>query len=129
MKIAGATLRRALRGTDYVARVDRSRFAVLMPHTSVAEAVGVIDRMCRLIERLQLPALDAASVSQLRARAGVAEYPRLSGDSDSLVHAIDDALTAAWSGLGDSGIRVMVHEVPAGFQPDFEPTLPSIGKL
>ncbi len=123
MKIVGQTLRRALRGTDYVARVERSRFVVLMPHTSVAESVGVIDRMCRLIERLQLPALEAAMISRLRARAGVGEYPRRCGDADGLMQAMEDALTAAWSGLGNSGVRVMVHEVAAGFHPDFEPNL------
>lgn len=127
LKVIGATLRRALRGTDYVARVERGRFAVLMPHTSVAEAVGVIDRMCRLIERLQLPALEAAQVHKIKARAGVAEYPRLSGDADGLMTAMDEALTAAWSPLlksgANNGIRVMVSEVPAGFQPDFEPVM------
>lgn len=123
LKVVGATLRRALRGTDYVARVGRGRFAVLMPHTSVAEAVGVIDRMCRLIERLQLPTLEAAHVTKMKARAGVAEYPRLSGDADGLMQAMDEALAAAWTDLGDGGIRVMVSEVPAGFQPDFEPVL------
>ena len=128
LKVVGATLRRALRGTDYVARVERGRFAVLMPHTSVAESVGVIDRMCRLIERLQLPALEAAQVFKMKARAGVAEYPRLSGDADGLLIAMDEALTAAWSALakgagGDGGIRVMVSEVPAGYQPDFEPVM------
>ncbi|MBN8540044.1 MAG: diguanylate cyclase [Deltaproteobacteria bacterium] len=125
MKIVGQTLRRALRGTDYVARVERSRFAVLMPHTSVAESVGVIDRMCRLIERLQLPALESAGIPRLRARAGVAEYPRLSSDADGLMQAMEDALTAAWSGLGTSGVRVMVHEVSPGFHADFEPQMPS----
>lgn len=123
LKVVGATLRRALRGTDYVARVERGRFAVLMPHTSVAESVGVIDRMCRLIERLQLPALESAAVSKLRARAGISEYPRLCGDADGLSFAMDEALSAAWSGLGDTGIRVMVSEVPPGFQPDFEPVM------
>ena len=128
LRVVGATLRRALRGTDYVARAERGRFAVLMPHTSVAESVGVIDRMCRLIERLQLPALETAEISKLKARAGVAEYPRLSGDADGLMNAIDEALTAAWAGLlkgagGESGIRVMVAEVPLGFQPDFEPVM------
>lgn len=128
LKVAGATLRRALRGTDYVARLSRGRFAVLMPHTSVAEAVGVIDRMCRLIERLQLPTLEAAGVTKLRARAGVAEYPRLSSDADGLMLSIDEALSAAWADFTngkkvDSGIRVMVSEVPTGFQPDFEPVL------
>ncbi len=128
LRVVGATLRRALRGTDYVARVERGRFAVLMPHTSVAESVGVIDRMCRLIERLQLPALESAQVTKLKARAGVAEYPRLSGDADGLMTAMDEALAAAWSGLlkgssGEGGIRVMVSEVPLGFQPDFEPVL------
>lgn len=125
MKIVGQTLRRALRGTDYVARVERSRFAVLMPHTSVAESVGVIDRMCRLIERLQLPALESAGIPRLRARAGVGEYPRLCSDADGLMQAMEDALTAAWSGLGTAGVRVMVHEVAPGFHPDFEPQLPS----
>jgi diguanylate cyclase (GGDEF)-like protein len=132
LKVAGATLRRALRGTDYVARIERGRFAVLMPHTSVAEAVGVIDRMCRLIERLQLPALDAAGITKMKARAGVAEYPRLSGDADGLLQSMDEALTAAWAALDvagtggratDGGIRVMVSAVSPGFQPDFEPVL------
>lgn len=128
LKVAGATARRALRGTDYIARLPRGRFAILMPHTSVSEAVGVIDRMCRLIERLQLPALEAAGVAKIRARAGVAEYPRLSGDADGLLLSIDEALTAAWADFTngrkvDSGIRVMVSEVPTGFQPDFEPVL------
>lgn len=127
MKIAGQTLRRALRGTDVVARVDRNRFIVLMPHTPFAEAVGVIDRMCRLIERLQLPALEQAAISRLRARSGVGEYPRLSRDADGLMQAMDDALTAVWSGLGTGasgqGVRVMVHEVPPGFVPDFEPVM------
>lgn len=127
LKVVGQTLRRALRGTDYVARVERSRFVILMPHTSVAEAVGVIDRMCRLIERLQLPALESAGISRLRARAGVGEYPRLCGDADGLMQAMEDALTAAWSDLGSSGVRVMVHEVPPGFHPDFEPLLPNVG--
>lgn len=128
LRVVGATLRRALRGTDYVARVERGRFAVLMPHTSVAESVGVIDRMCRLIERLQLPAFEAAGISKLKARAGVAEYPRLSSDADGLMAAMNEALEAAWSALvksasGDGGIRVMVSEVSAGFQPDFEPII------
>lgn len=131
MKVAGSTLRRALRGTDYVARVDRRRLTVLMPHTSVAEAVGVIDRMCRLLERLQLPALESVGVERLKARAGVAEYPRLSSDADTLLQGLDDALTAAWMDLKQAGKnagptdghRVMVFEVPPGFEPDFIPVL------
>jgi diguanylate cyclase (GGDEF)-like protein len=141
MKIVGQTLRRALRGTDLVARVDRHRFVVLMPHTSFAESVGVIDRMCRLIERLQLPALEQAGISRLRARSGVAEYPRLSRDADGLLEAMDNALTVVLTGLemrgaGEAGsagsapagiqtrgIRVLVHEVPPGFVPDFDPVI------
>lgn len=130
MKVVGQTLRRALRGTDYVARVERRRLIVLMPHTSVTEAVGVIDRMCRLLERLQLPALEAAKVPRLKVRAGLAEYPRLSADADGLLQALDDASTAAWAAPDSSAHRVMVFEVPAGFEPDFLPVgNPMVGEL
>ncbi len=150
MKIAGQTFRRALRGTDLVARVEKNRFVVLMPHTPLVEAMGIIDRLCRLIERLQLPALEQAGIKQLRARSGISEYPNLCRDADGLIESMENALSEVIERNSDSasssrlvkelksstetGVslpppdtystrHVHVYEVPVGFIPDFEPLI------
>lgn len=94
-----------------------------MPHTSVAEAAGVIDRICRMTEKLKLPALEGGGVDALRVRAGVAEYPRLAKDAIGLFQGAEDALTATNSheAQGPTKVRVMVVEIPPGFEPDYEP--------
>ncbi|MBK7891601.1 MAG: diguanylate cyclase [Bdellovibrionales bacterium] len=113
LKVVGSSLRRTLRGTDIVARFGKDQFAVIMPHTPVAEAAAVIDRLCRMTERLNLPALELLHVERLSIKATLVEYPGRVRDSDSLMSLL---LDLDW---GEMQPRVRVIDAPPGFEPEY----------
>ena len=113
LKVVGSSLRRTLRGTDIVARFGKDQFAVIMPHTPVAEAAAVIDRLCRTTERLNLPALELLHVERLGIKAALVEYPGRVRDSDSLMSPL---LDLDWS---ETQPRVRVIDAPPGFEPEY----------
>lgn len=112
-KVVGSALRRTLRGTDIVARFAKDQFVVIMPHTPVAEAGAVIDRHCRMTERLNLPALELLNVERLSVKAAVNEYPTLVRDSENLLMSFSDF---DWE---KAKSRVTVIAAPPGFEPEF----------
>ncbi len=113
LKVVGSSLRRTLRGTDIVARLGKDQFAVIMPNTPVAEAAAVIDRLCRMTERLNLPALELHHVERLSIKAALVEYPGRVRDSDGLMSSL---LDLEW---GEAEPRVRVIDAPPGFEPEY----------
>ena len=86
---------RTMRRSDVLARLGGEEFGLLMPNTSTAEAVRVIDRMRETISVTPVP----GQVPELRFTfsAGVAEWRP--GVSDrALINAADEALYAAKGG-------------------------------
>jgi diguanylate cyclase (GGDEF)-like protein len=48
-------LQRPLRTTDFVARIDDTRFAIILPNTSSSEAVHVLNACCEDVRNLNFP--------------------------------------------------------------------------
>lgn len=83
----GGIMMKGLRCMDSVARYDDSRYLILMPETTANSAQVVGDRLCREI----------MSVTSLRFRAGVAEFPSDAVSRDELVDEAEAALEFARS--------------------------------
>ncbi|GIX30556.1 MAG: hypothetical protein KatS3mg124_1028 [Porticoccaceae bacterium] len=89
-----AEFRRTLRRSDVVCRYGGEEFLVLMPGTSLAQAVEVVDRLRAAVERLLLDLPDGRRL-QITLSAGVAAHPEQGADPDNLVRWADTALYAA----------------------------------
>jgi diguanylate cyclase (GGDEF)-like protein len=82
LKQVASTLRARLRSADSVFRYGGEEFVVVLPEQSLAEAVGVVDRMRRALEDQRIRRPDEGRV--LTVSAGVAELdPRATSTSGS----------------------------------------------
>lgn len=115
LKVVGASLRRALRATDIVARFEKDQFALIMPHTGVHEAKDLLERAVRATERLKLPTLELMHVERLTVHAALAEYPALVHNSEGFLAWI---LDLDWSGRQ---LAVRIIAAPNGFEPEYSP--------
>lgn len=91
LTLAGERLSRCVRGSDTVARLADDRFAVLLPNLSRGEDAGrVADRM---IAALREPFRVGRVEARLGLSVGIALYPFLATDIDSLFAAASEALS------------------------------------
>ena len=81
-----------MRRSDVLARLGGEEFALLMPNTSVAEGVRVIDRMREAISAIPVP--DQAPELLITFSAGVAGW-QVGMSERTLLNAADEALYAA----------------------------------
>jgi diguanylate cyclase (GGDEF)-like protein len=88
--VAGV-LRRCSRESDVVARYGGEEFAMILPHTSVDEALQVAERIRSLVA--ELPAGDPSL--QMTISVGVASFPEAARDKDGVIGAADAALLCA----------------------------------
>ncbi|MHB8870050.1 MAG: GGDEF domain-containing protein [Thermoleophilia bacterium] len=91
----GALLRESARATDITARYGGEEFAVILPHTSHAEAMAYAERLRRAVQ--EEPFLEEAGQpgGTLSISIGVASRPEHGGTVESVVEAADGALFRA----------------------------------
>ncbi len=80
-----------VRKMDVVCRYGGEEFAILFTQTNVQHAVGVAEKLRRLVEAWQFPGVPRT----VTISAGVAAFPEHGGTRDEIVRAADQALYAA----------------------------------
>ena len=89
-ELCGA-LREMLRPTDMLARFGGDEFAVILPHTDLARAVVVAERILHGIRELTIPT-DEEGAIRCSVSIGLAEWSRDDGIADALVKRADERL-------------------------------------
>jgi diguanylate cyclase (GGDEF)-like protein len=80
-----------LRKMDIVCRYGGEEFAILLTQTSAQHAVGVAEKLRRIVENWQFPGVPRT----VTISAGVAAFPEHGANRDALMRAADKALYAA----------------------------------
>ncbi|HEX5301052.1 MAG TPA: GGDEF domain-containing protein [Streptosporangiaceae bacterium] len=87
----GATLRNVLRARDFAGRNGGEEFAVLLPDTSITEALEIAERIRVAVAEISLPGSDVS----VTASVGVAVFPDHASTPDRLERLADAALYLA----------------------------------
>jgi diguanylate cyclase (GGDEF)-like protein len=103
-------IRGALREYDVPARFGGDEFAILMPETTVSEAISVAERIRRAVEAIELRVPDGSSVAA-SVSIGAALFPADGRTASELLAAADRAVYQA-KALGRN--RVCAFSDPAG---------------
>ena len=91
LRDVASVLRRCSRESDFAARYGGEEFTMILPHTEVAEARHVAERIRGLVEGLTPPETEARVTISI----GVASFPADATDTDGILGAADSALLAA----------------------------------
>jgi diguanylate cyclase (GGDEF)-like protein len=86
-------LRDASREVDIPARYGGEEMAVILPHTNLAGAYAIAERLRRAIQTLSIPTGDGHNALRITASFGVAAS--LDGDKEALISGADAALYVA----------------------------------
>ncbi len=84
-----------VRATDVVGRFGGEEFLVLLPRTTMAEALVVADKLRALIANTAFPARESQPTGRITVSGGVAEFPTTATGTTTLLRAADEALYAA----------------------------------
>ncbi len=101
-------LERSIRKTDYVARYGGEEFIVVLPETSLTEALDLAERLCKEIKKHKIPITDKKS-THITASIGVACFPEHHHCWQGLIEVADSAMYAA-----KRAGRNQVKAAPAG---------------
>lgn len=96
LRHVAAIFRKSLRQTDIAGRVGGEEFSILLPHTDLAAALVMAERLRSTIENT--PADYNGTEIPLTSSIGVAVYDREIADEDALMLLADEALYAAKKG-------------------------------
>lgn len=91
LKKVAKTIISCSRQTDYKARYGGDEFVLILPNTSCEQASVLANRIRRQINEIIVEGNEESM--RLSASIGIAEFPCLGTDSDSLVTAVSTALT------------------------------------
>ena len=89
LRAAASTLRKALRTSDFAFRIGGDEFALLLPQTDAAQALGLSRRIESVFAEAVQPLQLSISVTMDH---GVATYPQDGEQPDQLFHVADDRL-------------------------------------
>jgi two-component system, cell cycle response regulator len=100
LRVVAERLTRGLRNFDMVARYGGEEFVVVMPETKESEALGVAERLRRMVgdAPAAFRSADKDWSIDVTVSVGVATVPRQPGAEARLIEAADKALYAAKSG-------------------------------
>ena len=93
LRVAADRLRRAVRGSDLIARVGDGEFALLLTHLRDAQDAALVAR--KLFEALDAPVAHEGRDLPLQPAVGVAMFPQDAEAADLLLARADAALRAA----------------------------------
>jgi two-component system cell cycle response regulator len=94
LRLIAETLRTDLRGFDTIARYGGEEFVIVMPGTTLGDAMTIAERLRRTVEALHFKCDNALDVC-LTVSAGVATSECSGGGMDDLLNAADRALYEA----------------------------------
>lgn len=119
LRAVATILKKAVRVNDFVGRTGHDEFSFVLPHTEAMGAAKKAELVRKAVEATKIPVLRGQP--PLTLKAGVAEYPAIANDADSLVKAADQALGQV---RGGGGNRVCLAVASPEFKPDFVGTVP-----
>ena len=90
-------VRETLRPTDMIARYGGDEFAVILPHTDIAGASAVAERILKRVRALTIPT-DEESAIRCSISIGVAEYLREDPTTSDIVRRADERLYSSKRG-------------------------------
>ena len=99
--------------TDRIARMGGEEFAVVLPRTTIEDAVTIAERMRRSVYDLQIPHAGSPTTRMVSISAGVSEY----GGGASPAHVIADADKALYRAKMSGRNRVEMASSTLGAQP------------
>src|SRR5229473_2749893 len=89
LRAAAATLRKALRTSDYAFRIGGDEFALILPQTDAAQALALARRVETVFAEMLQPLQLTVSVSMDH---GVANFPQDAEQADQLIRIADERL-------------------------------------
>ncbi len=89
------TVQESIRKEDILGRFGGEEFLLILPNTTLAEALPVANKIRTMIARRPFPFADRQPMGALTISGGVAEYPHHGTDAASLQQAADSALYEA----------------------------------
>jgi len=104
-----ATLKRAVRDTDGVARAGGEGFAILLPNAPRPGALKAAEKICRTVEKARVGEGKGLHEKPLTVSIGLASLPGDAESSEDLVERADKALYAAKS-VGKNCVRSYSEE-------------------
>jgi diguanylate cyclase (GGDEF)-like protein len=84
-------VRESLRPTDILSRFGGDEFAIILPHTDLAGATAVAERLLRQVRALTVPT-DEEGAIQCSVSIGIAEFRREDATANDLVRRADERL-------------------------------------
>jgi diguanylate cyclase len=115
VRATAARIRRALRSTDFLARLAGAEFAIMS--ANVGGAFDAVKLGERLTVWLGISLPDDEWTQPIRASIGVTVFPDHGHNAGSLMHAADQALYRAKALPSDDSIRVVQASVPGRATP------------
>jgi diguanylate cyclase (GGDEF)-like protein len=107
-----ATLRSALRESDFVGRYGGEEFLILLPDTGKEQAQAVAEKVRAAVAATTLSRIEQPVTASL----GVATMPEDAGDADALIRAADRALYVA-KGNGRNRVELFVSNTAPPSRP------------
>jgi diguanylate cyclase (GGDEF)-like protein len=89
------TIRETLRSPDWISRFGGDEFAVVLPHTDVAGATTVAERILSHVRDMAFMAADETGEIHTTVSIGIAQYQPSDGDFNDFVRRADDRLYEA----------------------------------
>jgi diguanylate cyclase (GGDEF)-like protein len=114
-ELAG-TVQESVRKDDILGRFGGEEFLLILPNTSLAQALAAANKILTVIGAHPFPFADRQPMGMLSVSGGVAEYPQHGTDTPSLLQAADTALYEA-KRSGRNRVAA-ASRPPAGTPPD-----------
>ena len=105
IKSFSQTLNDSIRTLDVAGRYGGDEFVIILPETSAEDAYGIIDRLRRQIETMEIPLTHGEKV-RITASFGIASFPDDGMSSDDLIIVSDERLYKA-KNLGKNNVACM----------------------
>jgi diguanylate cyclase (GGDEF)-like protein len=90
LKNIGKIVKKNLRLADIVARYGGEEFTVILPETAIKDALIAAEKLRKAVEKTELPYNN--ELLKITISLGVAAFPDIAKDAETLIKAADDAL-------------------------------------